>query len=95
MEVYLGVWDSCRLEGFEDAAANYLDINASNSADFTTYQFLQWYVTEQREEETLARRILELFDIIGEEGIGMWTLDQEIGKLGGAHTGGEGEAAAE
>lgn len=62
--------------------------------DFATFQFLQWYVTEQREEETLARRILELFDIIGEEGIGLWTIDQEIGKLGAAHTGG-GEAEAE
>lgn len=62
--------------------------------DFTTFNFLQWYVTEQREEETLARRILEIFDIIGEEGIGLWTIDQEIGKLGAAHTGGgEGEEA--
>lgn len=50
--------------------------------DFTTFQFLQWYVTEQREEETLARRALELFNIIGEEGVGLWTIDQEIGKLG-------------
>lgn len=53
-----------------------------NNKDFTTFNFLQWYVTEQREEETLARRILELFDIIGEEGVGLWTIDQEIGKLG-------------
>ena len=50
--------------------------------DFTTFNFLQWYVTEQREEETIARRILELFDIIGEEGMGLWTIDMEIGKLG-------------
>ena len=49
--------------------------------DFTTFQFLQWYVIEQREEETIARRALELFDIIGEEGVGLWTIDQEIGKL--------------
>ena len=49
--------------------------------DFTTFQFLQWFVTEQREEETIARRALELFDIIGEEGVGLWTIDQELGKL--------------
>lgn len=49
--------------------------------DFTTFQFLQWYVTEQREEEVLARRAVELFDIIGEEGVGLWTIDQEIGNL--------------
>ena len=49
--------------------------------DFTTFHFLQWFVTEQREEETLARRAVELFDIIGEEGVGLWTIDNEIGKL--------------
>ncbi len=49
--------------------------------DFATFSFMQWYVTEQREEETLARRALELFEIIGEEGVGLWTIDQELGKL--------------
>ena len=49
--------------------------------DFTTVNFLQWFVSEQREEETLARRAVELFDIIGEEGVGLWTIDTEIGKL--------------
>jgi len=52
-----------------------------NIKDFTTFNFLQWFVIEQREEETLARRAVELFDIIGEDGIGLWTIDQEIGKL--------------
>jgi len=49
--------------------------------DFTTFHFLQWFVTEQREEETLARRAVELFDLIGEDGVGLWTIDMEIGKL--------------
>jgi len=49
--------------------------------DFATFNFLQWYVMEQREEETMARRAVELFNLIGEEGIGLWTIDQEIGKV--------------
>lgn len=49
--------------------------------DFATFHFLQWYVNEQREEETIARRAVELFDIIGEEGVGLWTIDQEIANL--------------
>jgi ferritin len=49
--------------------------------DFATFNFLQWYVMEQREEETLARRAVELFEIIGEEGVGLFMIDQEIGKL--------------
>jgi ferritin len=52
-----------------------------NIKDYATFNFMQWYVTEQREEETLARRAIELFEIIGEEGIGLWTIDQEVGKL--------------
>jgi ferritin len=49
--------------------------------DFATFNFMQWYVSEQREEELLSRRAVELFDIIGVEGTGLWTIDQEIGKL--------------
>jgi len=49
--------------------------------DFATFNFLQWYVTEQREEETLARRAVEIFGLIGEEGVGLWMIDQEVGRL--------------
>lgn len=49
--------------------------------DFMTYHFLEWFIAEQREEEELARRILEIFDLIGEEGQGLWLIDQELGKL--------------
>ena len=33
---------------------------------------------EQIQEEYVARRILELFDIIGEEGIGRWEIDKQV-----------------
>jgi len=49
--------------------------------DHRTRCFLDWYVEEQREEEDKMNRILELFDIITEEGIGLYTIDQEIGKI--------------
>ncbi|MBX2844170.1 MAG: ferritin [Flammeovirgaceae bacterium] len=55
--------------------------------DFASFQFLQWYVAEQREEEELSRRVIEIFDIIGEEGQGLWMIDQEIAKVSGG-TGG-------
>ena len=53
-----------------------------NIKDFTTMNFLNWFVEEQREEETLARRAVELFDLIGEDGVGLWTIDKEILNLG-------------
>ncbi|MEN8247332.1 MAG: ferritin [Bacteroidota bacterium] len=62
-------------------AINILVDHCLSIKDYATYQFLQWYVTEQREEEMIARRAVELFDIIGEEGVGLWTIDIEIGKL--------------
>ncbi len=49
--------------------------------DFITRQFLDWFLNEQREEEYVARRALELFDVIGEEGIGRWTIDKQIPKI--------------
>jgi ferritin len=55
--------------------------NCFQIKDFATFNFLQWYVMEQREEETLARRAVEIFNLIGEEGVGLWMIDQEIGKL--------------
>lgn len=46
--------------------------------DFTTLHFLQWYVTEQHEEEKLARTILDKIEIIGLEGQGLYLFDKEM-----------------
>ena len=51
--------------------------------DYATENFLQWFVNEQIEEEDNARRALELFDVIGEEGTGRYQIDKAIGKIGG------------
>lgn len=57
--------------------------------DFTTFEFLQWFLKEQIEEEYVARRILELFDVIGEEGTGRWQIDKTIPKVSYNNNGGE------
>jgi ferritin len=67
--------------------------HAMTIKDFSTFNFMQWYISEQHEEELLAGRAVELFDLIGEEGVGLWTIDQEIGKLEQL-AGGEAKAAA-
>ena len=46
--------------------------------DFVTFQFIQWFLEEQIQEEYVARRILELFDLIGEEGTGRWEIDKQV-----------------
>ncbi len=55
--------------------------HALATKDYATFNFMQWYVSEQREEELLSRRAVELFNLIGEQGVGLWTIDREIGKL--------------
>jgi ferritin len=51
--------------------------------DIATFNFMQWFVQEQIQEETTARKILELFDVIGEAGVGLYFIDKEIGTLKG------------
>jgi ferritin len=50
--------------------------------DYATENFIQWFVNEQVEEEDNARRALELFDVIGEEGIGRYQIDKAVAKIG-------------
>lgn len=46
--------------------------------DYTTVNFLQWFLKEQVEEEFVARRALELFEVIGEDGVGIYMIDKKI-----------------
>jgi len=55
-----------------------------NVEDYATENFMQWFVNEQIEEEDNARRALELFDVIGEEGTGRYHIDKAIAKLNSA-----------
>lgn len=47
--------------------------------DYTTHNFLQWYVAEQIEEEALARQILDKLKLIGGEKGGLYLFDRDLG----------------
>lgn len=49
--------------------------------DHTTLNFLQWYVTEQREEEALMRNILDRLKLIGDGPMSLYYIDKEIEKI--------------
>lgn len=49
--------------------------------DHTTLSFLQWYVNEQREEETLMRTILDRIRLIGEGPRSLYYIDKEIDQI--------------
>lgn len=54
---------------------------ANTEPDYSTLQFLQWYVAEQHQEEFLFKGILDKIKLIGTEGQGLFLIDQEVGRL--------------
>jgi ferritin len=50
-----------------------------NAGDYTTHNFMQWYVSEQMEEEALAQTILEKLEMAGEApGGGFYLFDRDL-----------------
>ncbi len=53
--------------------------------DYTTGNFLQWYITEQVEEESLFNTILDKIKLVGMDKAGMFHIDKELeGMTGGS-----------
>ncbi|OIQ29732.1 MAG: ferritin [Bacteroidetes bacterium MedPE-SWsnd-G2] len=46
--------------------------------DYNVHNFMQWYVTEQLEEEALARTLLDKLNIIGDDKSGVYLFDRDI-----------------
>ena len=46
--------------------------------DYTTHNFMQWYVSEQIEEEALARTIMDRINLIGSDKGGLYLLDRDL-----------------
>jgi ferritin len=55
---------------------------AVREKDYPTQVHLQWFVTEQVEEEKVASNIVEQLKIIGEQGASLLLLDRELAKRG-------------
>ena len=49
-----------------------------NEKDFATHNFLQWYVSEQIEEERLARTLNDKLELVGEDKSGIYLFDRDI-----------------
>ncbi len=49
-----------------------------NEKDYTTHNFMQWYVSEQIEEEALARTILDKLNLIGNDKGGLYLFDRDL-----------------
>jgi len=51
---------------------------AVEEKDYTTANFLQWYITEQVEEESLFSTILDRIKLVGNDKAGMFHIDKEL-----------------
>lgn len=51
--------------------------------DYTTHNFMQWYVSEQIEEEATARGIMDRLNLIGDDKGGLYLFDRDLESLAG------------
>ena len=62
------------------------DITAAawEDKDFATFNFLQWFVDEQHEEETLVQGIVDKINLIGSDKRALYLIDRELAQMAAA-----------
>lgn len=77
-------------EVFETALENEINVTESinqivadcrKANDFATESFMQWFVKEQVEEEFVVRRILEYFELLGEDPKSLLMIDERVNSV--------------
>jgi ferritin len=93
-------WNS-PLEVFEEAYKHELKVTAMINglvklalaeSDYAGHSFLQWFINEQVEEEAAAKLIIDKLTLVGDNGVALFMLDNELGQR--TATGGGAGAAA-
>lgn len=54
---------------------------AMTTQDYPSFNFLQWYVAEQHEEEKLFKSIIDKLNLVGKSGEGLYFIDKELATL--------------
>ncbi len=68
-------------EEFVSASINELYEVTLNEKDYTTGNFIQWFITEQIEEESTMKTILDKISLVGEDKAGMFHIDKELAAM--------------
>jgi len=69
-------------EAFVTASINALYEQALKEKDYPTQVLLQWFITEQVEEEKNAAEIVQQIELIDAKGTAVLMLDHQLGKRG-------------
>ncbi len=54
---------------------------AFSNQDYSTFNFLQWFVSEQHEEETLFKGIIDKIELVGNDGHALFFVDKDLAEL--------------
>lgn len=65
-------------EQYITALINNIYSEAEKQHDFDTKNFLEWFISEQHEEEVNAESLLESYNVFGVSPEGMYFLDREL-----------------
>lgn len=71
-------------EQYITASINDLYEVTLNEKDYTTGNFLQWYINEQIEEESTMATILDKINLVGNDKSGMFHIDKELSAMAAA-----------
>lgn len=67
-------------EEYITQSINDIVVLTKETNDFSTFNFLQWFITEQNEEEEIFRDILDELKMIGDNKAGLFFIDKEMGQ---------------
>jgi len=62
-------------------AINSLAHTAFTTQDYSTFNFLQWYVSEQHEEMKLFKGIIDKIELVGEDGKALFFIDKDLAEM--------------
>ncbi len=77
LQVFEAAWEH---ERFITSHINELADLAIQEKDFATQSFLQWFITEQVEEEATVSEIVERLRLIGDNGAALFMLEADLGR---------------
>ncbi len=63
------------------ASINELTTFALSERDFESFNFLQWFISEQVEEEQKFQFILDKFELLGNDGRALYSINKLMGRI--------------
>ncbi|RLD28970.1 MAG: ferritin [Bacteroidetes bacterium] len=72
-------------EVFVTQKINHIIFECLQQKEYNVHNFMQWYVTEQLEEEAVAKTLLDKLTIIGDNKSGHYLFDRDINMIASAN----------